>query len=72
MGRCPAVELARRFGVSRRTIFRYVRTYPERTVLDDAARRVAVEGRRMGIDLTRDDAIRLAGAALTQPDESRA
>lgn len=57
-------ELARRFGVSIRTIRRYIAAAPTVPSMDAAGLRVLYEARRIGINLTPRDAQRLATVAL--------
>ena len=67
-----AEALAARFGVSRRTVYRYLGVYPERHEYEAAAKRIAKEAAMFGIYLTRDDALRLAIAAMSKPYEAAA
>lgn len=62
-----AEDLAARFGISRRTVYRYVATLPDQYAYESAAKRLHAEAARAGITLTRDDAVRLTVAALTVP-----
>ena len=63
-----ARRLASRFGISERTLYRYVHAYPPQHRLESAGKRVDMEARRMGLRLTRDDALRLAAAAMLGED----
>lgn len=57
-------ELARRFGVSRRTIFRYLNVHPDSVAVSAAGRRVMHEAQAIGLVVTPGEAERLAVAAL--------
>lgn len=59
-------EIASRYGVSVRTFWRYLSVHPERSDYERAARSLYREAALIGLSLTRDDAIRLAVAALAE------
>ena len=63
-GQQTAEALARRFGISVRSVYRYLREHPESVAVSAAGLRVLHEARSIGIRVTPNEAERLAIAAL--------
>lgn len=65
-GQASREDLARRFGVSLRTMHRYIAEHPDRALVSPAALRLMGEARRIGLRVTPAEAERLATAALLE------